>query len=226
MHKLSTPPPPPPLPLYAKQPGLLGVADPVITSLFCFISIVFIFSSMVSFLLFSLHHFSPLSGQFLSYTRIRQSKRDLSTEDRTRLLSYAVEEDLCQLELVRLSNPTRTSSQKKNVIDATRRTSRIAQSETSFNPSHRPSHHKSTKAHTPISGTIQQYHTSAPTLAWLLSLLLLLAARKHDKSLAPPASSVYIIRWQQHAVWVTLCQQRLRLLQLWRLSSATPRTQF
>ena len=45
-------------------------------------------------------------------------------------------------------------------------------------------------AHTPIPGTTQQYHTTAPTLAWQ-SLLMLLAASQHGALLAPLASSVY-----------------------------------
>ena len=61
-----------------------------------------------------------------------------------------------------------------------------------LNPSHRSSHHKThPHAHTPISGTAQQYHTTAPTLPWL-SLLLLLAASQHGALLAPLASSVYL----------------------------------
>ena len=46
-------------------------------------------------------------------------------------------------------------------------------------------------AHTPIPGTTQQHHTTAPTLVWLLSLLLLLAASQRGAYLASPASSVY-----------------------------------
>ena len=45
-------------------------------------------------------------------------------------------------------------------------------------------------AHTPIPGTTQQYHTTAPTLPWL-SLLLLLAASQRGALLAPLASSMY-----------------------------------
>ena len=58
-----------------------------------------------------------------------------------------------------------------------------------LNPSHRSSHHK-TQTHTPIPGTTQQYHTTAPTLPWL-SLLLLLAASQRGALVAPLASSVY-----------------------------------
>ena len=58
-----------------------------------------------------------------------------------------------------------------------------------FNPSHRSSHHKA-HTHTPKPGTTQQYHTTAPTVAWL-SLRLLLAASQRGAFLAPLASSVY-----------------------------------
>ena len=44
--------------------------------------------------------------------------------------------------------------------------------------------------HTPIPGTTQQYHITAPTLPWR-SLLLLLSASKRGALLAPLASSVY-----------------------------------
>ena len=45
-------------------------------------------------------------------------------------------------------------------------------------------------AHAPIPGTTQQYHTTAPTLAWL-SLLLLLAASQRGALLGPLARSMY-----------------------------------
>ena len=63
-----------------------------------------------------------------------------------------------------------------------------------LNPSHRSSNRKTQNTHphthTPIPSTIQQYNSSAPTLAWL-SLLLLLAASQRGALLAPLASSVY-----------------------------------
>ena len=59
-----------------------------------------------------------------------------------------------------------------------------------FNPSHRSFHKTHPHAHTPIPGTTQQYHTTAPTLPWL-SLLLLLATSQHGALLAPLASSMY-----------------------------------
>ena len=46
-------------------------------------------------------------------------------------------------------------------------------------------------AHTPIPGTTDQYHTTAPTLARLISLQLLLAASYPWAFFAPLASSVY-----------------------------------
>ena len=59
-----------------------------------------------------------------------------------------------------------------------------------LNPSHRSSHHKThPHAHTPIPRATKQYHKTAPTLAWLSSLLLL-AASHRGALLAPPASSV------------------------------------
>ena len=51
--------------------------------------------------------------------------------------------------------------------------------------------HTHTRYHTPIPGTTQQYHTTAPTLASLPSLLLLLAASQRGALLAPLANSVY-----------------------------------
>ena len=48
---------------------------------------------------------------------------------------------------------------------------------------------------TPIPGSTQQYHTTAPALAWLLSLLLLLWLR-------PPAAC--IVRWWQRAVSMSI----------------------
>ena len=48
-----------------------------------------------------------------------------------------------------------------------------------------------THTNTPIPGTTQQNHTTAPTLAPRLSLLLLLAASQSGAFLALPASSVY-----------------------------------
>ena len=45
--------------------------------------------------------------------------------------------------------------------------------------------------HTPVPGPTPQYLMKAPTLAWLLSLLLLLAAIQRGAFLVPPANSVY-----------------------------------
>ena len=73
-------------------------------------------------------------------------------------------------------------------------------------------------AHTPIPGTTQQYHTTAPKLTWL-SLLLLLAASQRGAFLAPLSPATCITRRQQPAISMPFCQQQLRLPQLWRLSA-------
>ena len=46
-------------------------------------------------------------------------------------------------------------------------------------------------AHTPIPDTTRQHVTTPPTLAWMLSLLLLLAASQRGAFLVPPANSAY-----------------------------------
>ena len=76
----------------------------------------------------------------------------------------------------------------------TGRSSRKTQSKKMYtrfcNPWHRSSHHKAhPHTHTYQVPHRQQYHTTAPTLAWL-SPLLLVAASQRGAFLAPLASSV------------------------------------
>ena len=54
-----------------------------------------------------------------------------------------------------------------------------------------PPQHTHPHAHTPIPGTTQQNHTTAPKPSGLLSLMLLLAASQRGAYLTPPTSSVY-----------------------------------
>ena len=60
---------------------------------------------------------------------------------------------------------------------------------------------KHTQAYPPTPGTTEQNNTTAPALAWPLSLLLLFDVSQGGTLLDPPASSIEDI----------FCQQRLRL---------------
>ena len=58
-----------------------------------------------------------------------------------------------------------------------------------YEPLDSSNHNKCTPTHQ--SYQVRHYPTTSPTLAWLLSLLVLLAASQGDTFLVPPASSVY-----------------------------------
>ena len=70
---------------------------------------------------------------------------------------------------------------------STCRSGRLLEPLASLIPSRNPGPH----AYIPITGITPQYHTTAPTLALLLSLLLLVAASQRGTFLALPASSLY-----------------------------------
>ena len=119
------------------------------------------------------------------YSRICQSKTAQMG------LSCTVEKGLFRLNFFRLSFPTGGSSRKTWLFRldlSVEKLSRVSITPV-FEPiAYRSSHHKT--HHTPIPGSTQQYHTTAPTLPWL-SLMLPLAASHRDALLAPLASSVY-----------------------------------
>ena len=93
-------------------------------------------------------------------------------------LSYTVENELFRLNFCRLSFPTGRPCRKILRVF--------------FNPSHRSSHHKThTNTSTHLYQVTQRYHTAAPTLPRLLSLLLLLVASQRGAFLAPLVSNVY-----------------------------------
>ena len=142
------------------------------------------------------------SGSLRSFETVVRpflTQSDLSVENglfrlKPKWLSYTVEKRAFRTQLFS-TEFSGWGIQSKNSTFLTGSASRKAQSEKFytcfFNPSHRSSHHqKHPHAHTPIPATTQQYHTTAPTLAWL-SLLLLLAASQRGAFLAPLASSVY-----------------------------------
>ena len=122
-------------------------------------------------------------------------KRPFSTEAQIHIFSYTVEKSLSRLNFFRLRFPTTGGSSRK-----TSELFRLDLSKNSvekvlylfFEPiaSLIPPKNTHQHAHTPIPGTTQQYHTTAPTLP-SLSLLLLLAASQRGALPAPPASSVY-----------------------------------
>ena len=124
-------------------------------------------------------------GQFL-YRRIRQSKK-VFFDWRSKPAFYTAQKEL----LTQSFSTERSDSQIQwnKIDDSTEYISRIAPSKPFVNPSQQKHAH----AHTPIPATTQQYHTTAPTLAWLLSLLLFAAspASSVDHTMADGSSARY-----------------------------------
>ena len=114
-------------------------------------------------------------------------KRPFSTEAQI-VLSYTVGK------LFRLRMPTGGSSRKTRLFRLDLPVEKLSRKflHLLFEPIASPIQPQNTHphAHTPIPGTTQQYHTTAPTLPWL-SLLLLLAASQRGAILAPLTSRVY-----------------------------------
>ena len=129
-----------------------------------------------------------------------------------------------------LNNRTRTSIRKNSLVGSTGCASHNAQvGRNRFEIRHVVHPTTNTHAHTPIPGTTK-YIKTAPTPAWLLTVLLLFAANPRDTFLAAPASAACITRCDiQGAVSMTFAQQRLPSLYS-RFGgcrhSATPRIKF
>ena len=168
-------------------------------------------------------------------------KRPFSTKAQIGL-SYAVEKGLYRLNFFSTENSDWRIQSKRSTLStgfSTRKTQSKKKSTCFLNRSHRSSHYQ-THTHTDTRPyTHTRYHIAgsyrAPTLAWL-SLLLLVAGSQRGAFLALLASSVYhttaaargidpmlpttaasavalaVLGWQQRAVSIPCCQQRLRPL--------------
>ena len=129
--------------------------------------------------------------------RTRQSKIEgvFRLETYSNRASFTVEKQTFRRNIFRLSDPTGTSSRKGPSIYTGGVSVKLPSRRRVMKPSHRSSHHKNTHTHTStlpaVPGTTPQHHTTALTLAWLISLLLLLAASQRGAFLAPLTSSVY-----------------------------------
>ena len=126
---------------------------------------------------------------FLTQSDLSVDERPFSTEAQIGL-PFTVEK-----KLFRLSSPTGGSSRKTLLFRPGMPVEKLGRKSLHlflFNPSPSLIQPQNTHAHahTLIPDITQQYHTAAPTLAWL-SLLLHLAASQSAALLAPLASSVY-----------------------------------
>ena len=121
----------------------------------------------------------------------------LSTEDQIGLHTIHSRQSACSTQKF-LTEQFEARIQSKRVVDSIGCASRNARAKKFSNPPHRSSHN-STYAQTAIPGTTQQYHYTAPTLAWLL-LLPLIAESQRGTFLAPSDSSVYHTMAVSHGI--------------------------